>query len=296
MANNKRPWFKFDADAWFGDPDLRLCSIGAKGLLADLMALAHNGNPYGYITNGNRALEIQDIARLENLDLETLGDLMWELQEHTRIIHDEHGYGVPRMIRDGQQREQQTMFGAEGGNPAVMKAAANEHKREAAEILKALPDKFLTLWIKWRQERRDMRRPMSDFAELLQLRKCKEWGEHKASASIKQSIERGWTGLFEPKDYRAPEHSVRKPNDQVLWDNAYHSIQGLLTEAKHSEKFGATDEVARVLKSCRDKYKDVICLGRGDVVSIAYEQWKKCGEATRSECESDTPANKGGTR
>jgi len=40
-----RPWFQFWARDWLDNPDLRKCSVAARGVLADLMALAHDGVP-----------------------------------------------------------------------------------------------------------------------------------------------------------------------------------------------------------------------------------------------------------
>lgn len=59
---------------------------------------------------------------------------------------------------------------------------------------------FLNAWSEWVDERKTRRNRLTPRAAKLQLVRCAAWGPRKSVDSILQSIERGWTGLFEPHE------------------------------------------------------------------------------------------------
>lgn len=61
-------------------------------------------------------------------------------------------------------------------------------------------DAFRAAWCDWCEDRRKRKKPVTERAARLQLRKLESWGESKAIAAIHASIESGWSGLFAPKD------------------------------------------------------------------------------------------------
>jgi len=47
------PWMKFYPADWRSDPMLRLCSLAARGLWAEMICLMHEAEPYGsLLVNG----------------------------------------------------------------------------------------------------------------------------------------------------------------------------------------------------------------------------------------------------
>lgn len=58
------------------------------------------------------------------------------------------------------------------------------------------PD-FAAAWNTWEKHRREIRKKLTSSTIQKQLKKLAELGEAHAIASIEQSIEKGWTGLFE---------------------------------------------------------------------------------------------------
>lgn len=48
----KRDHFRFYPDKWRGNPNLRYCSMAARGLLIELLALMAQSKPYGYLAKG----------------------------------------------------------------------------------------------------------------------------------------------------------------------------------------------------------------------------------------------------
>src|SRR5262245_17711629 len=79
----KRPSFQWYPNDWLSAPDVRACSIAARGLWIDMICMMHQGTPYGHLTiNGKVYLEgtlakisgiseNEDKAALE--ELESLG-------------------------------------------------------------------------------------------------------------------------------------------------------------------------------------------------------------------------------
>jgi hypothetical protein len=76
---------------------------------------------------------------------------------------------------------------------------------------------FLKAWILWTEDRKQRRKPITDHAAELQLETlagiAKSFGVAGAVASITQSIERGYTGLFPPPT-TAPTLLHRTPDTQ----------------------------------------------------------------------------------
>lgn len=91
----------------------------------------------------------------------------------------------------------------------------DDHKRKKETITKEIgpnPDlypflknkDFESLWISWLEVRKHKKIPNTLRAQELALSKLHAWGESKAREALKQAIEKGWRGIFEPKDYREP--------------------------------------------------------------------------------------------
>jgi hypothetical protein len=58
---------------------------------------------------------------------------------------------------------------------------------------------FRAAWADWEQHRRELKKKLTPLAAKRLLSKLESWGEARAIAAIAYSIERGWTGIFEPK-------------------------------------------------------------------------------------------------
>ena len=145
------PWFKFYANHWSGDPHLRLCSLTARGLLIDLMAIAHNGNPYGYVTNGDKALNEQELGRVLSCNWQTVSKALAELELNGRIGRAIGGViYIPRMVRDGNKTKEYREYGRRGGNPELnlgvnprdkAEEDKEEEKKKIEDIYQAYPRK-----------------------------------------------------------------------------------------------------------------------------------------------------------
>jgi len=125
------PWFKFNPTRWLADPHLRMCSPQSHGLLINLMAYAHNGNPYGYLSNGGMAIGPQEASRMLAWNHQTVSRAWAELEQHGRIARAEGElWCIPSMVKDYAYSLQQSELGKQGGNPALMATLKATHKPE----------------------------------------------------------------------------------------------------------------------------------------------------------------------
>lgn len=76
----KRPWLKFYPQDWRGDPKLRMCSIGARGLWAEMICLMHEAEPYGHLLINNVPVTNRQLAALAGIPQADCLKYMLELE------------------------------------------------------------------------------------------------------------------------------------------------------------------------------------------------------------------------
>lgn len=117
---DKKPWFKFYPSDWRADQALRLCSLAARGLWVECMALMHEAKPYGHlVVNGRRVTDSQ-LALLTGAPVDQITALLGELENAG--VSSKRGDGViysRRMTRDAKRSAEGTKYGKQGGNPAL---------------------------------------------------------------------------------------------------------------------------------------------------------------------------------
>ena len=119
MANEKY-YIKFYPRVWMNDVELRNCSLAARGLLIDIMALAFDGQPYGYLSGVGGAWSVSALSKTLACNWQTLTKHLAELEQWGRLRRTDEGViFVPRMIRDKLQTQQAQEFGRRGGNPKI---------------------------------------------------------------------------------------------------------------------------------------------------------------------------------
>lgn len=93
-----------------------MCSLEAKGLLIDLMSLAHHGDPYGYVTNGGMPLTERELPQVLGVHPRTLRKCIELLSSHGRVVVESDGkLAIPRMIKDEEERAFFAEKGSIGG-------------------------------------------------------------------------------------------------------------------------------------------------------------------------------------
>ncbi len=102
----KRPSFQFYPNDWMSDAALRMCSLAARGLWADMMSIMHDCSPYGYLVVNGKGILPAVLARRVGASLDEVQHLLDELGEHAVYGVSEQGWIFSRrMVRDEHNRQ-----------------------------------------------------------------------------------------------------------------------------------------------------------------------------------------------
>ena len=111
-----RPWFQMCSRDWLDNKELRRCSPLARGVLADLMCLAHEGLPYGHLCDKVGPLTDGYMASRCVITLRQFRSALAELLTNERVHRDADGrLYVKRMVEDEDIRLKR----ASGGSLSV---------------------------------------------------------------------------------------------------------------------------------------------------------------------------------
>lgn len=122
MAEGKRPWLKFFPQDWAGDRKLRFCSIAARGMWIEMMCIAHEARPYGYVLVNGEVPSLSQLARLCGVSEAEAKTLISEL-DRTGVISRRRDQTIysRRMVRDEKKAQIARQNGINGG--------ASKHKK-----------------------------------------------------------------------------------------------------------------------------------------------------------------------
>lgn len=105
MAMEARPWFKFYPRDWRADEELRICSLAARGLWIELLALMHVAKPYGHLLINGQAPTDAQIAVLTGCPSDQITALSGELESSGVFSRTRAGVIYSRrMVRDEKRR------------------------------------------------------------------------------------------------------------------------------------------------------------------------------------------------
>jgi hypothetical protein len=115
-----RPWMKFYPSDWRADPALRMCSLGARGLWAELMCIMHEAEPYGFLLVNGLPMNEKQIASLAGAPLRETVNYIAELESCGVFSRSPAGVIYSRrMKRDQEKAEKDKANGKGGGNPNI---------------------------------------------------------------------------------------------------------------------------------------------------------------------------------
>lgn len=141
---SKRPAFQFYPGDWRTDPGLRLCSLLARGLWIEMMAIMHEGEPYGHLTVQGRPINDEMLARLVGETPAAVRRAVKDLEIHEVFSRTDGGIIYSRrMVRDEGLRNLRASggalgkehghkgapHGAKGGRPRKDKAPSHDDGR-----------------------------------------------------------------------------------------------------------------------------------------------------------------------
>lgn len=144
LADNKRerhgmaklPSFQFYPGDWFKDPDLRRCSLFARGLLVDLLCLMFEAKHRGRLTeaDGVTPWSDADIAlAVGGATKEEIAAGLQELQNKNVLSRDDNGCLYSRrMVREERLRLERAAAGSKGGSKTQAKRKARGQANDQA--------------------------------------------------------------------------------------------------------------------------------------------------------------------
>lgn len=125
MAKDKRPAMQFYIGDWKKDPEVRACSLAARGLWWEMICIMYESERRGYLLVRNRPPTPEELARNVGADAAEVRALLAEL-EHAGVYSIEDGViFCRRMVRDAALSEKNKENGAKGGNPALKRGSDN---------------------------------------------------------------------------------------------------------------------------------------------------------------------------
>ena len=114
-------WFKFVPPDWQGDECLAMCSLGARGLLVELVCIMHRATPYGHLLVNGKVVTDAELTRLVRAtSTAELRRLRAELLDRGVLSMTSDGVIFSRrMVRKAKQSATGRETGRRGGNPAL---------------------------------------------------------------------------------------------------------------------------------------------------------------------------------
>ena len=152
----KSPGFWFFTGDWMKDPELRFCSIFARGLLVDLLCILHEAKEQGYASNpdGSARTDEQIVDAISGGSREEKLVALAELEQSGVLSRDNRGVLFSRRVaRLGELSKERKQNGSKGGSKTSSKRAAkhvaNEQQTEqqnrgvSVSVSDSVSDSFL---------------------------------------------------------------------------------------------------------------------------------------------------------
>lgn len=113
---------KFFWSDWRSEPKLRVCSLAARGLWIDMLALMAEATPKGELRIGDQAITTEQLATIIGSPLEDVKAALTELESKGVFSRTRAGVAYSRrMCRDEKRRRISVENGKLGGNPSLSK-------------------------------------------------------------------------------------------------------------------------------------------------------------------------------
>ena len=123
-------WVKWHFSKWRNEPTLRMCSLSARGLWADLLAIMHECEPYGHLVINGQKPSAKQIASMVGMTSEReVTTALKELQDNGVFSLTDNGVIYSRrLVRDKATRDLGKQTGSLGGNPKLRESVNPKHQ------------------------------------------------------------------------------------------------------------------------------------------------------------------------
>lgn len=100
----KAIWSKFIWERWLSDAGVRRCSLAARGLWMDMLCVAAQHVPIGYVATNGKGLSEEDLARIAGTDPTSVATLVGELERNGVFSRNREGLIYSRkMVADAKK-------------------------------------------------------------------------------------------------------------------------------------------------------------------------------------------------
>jgi len=115
-----QPWMKFHPQDWRADEKLRLCSLAARGLWIEMLAIMHRSERYGQLLIGGKAPTDAQLAVQVGSSPDEVSELIGQLESAGVFSRAASGAIYSRrMTRDRKKADLARKNGQRGGNPRL---------------------------------------------------------------------------------------------------------------------------------------------------------------------------------
>lgn len=150
------PWIKFYPADWQSDERLGMCSLAARGLWMEMLALMHRADPYGHLlVNGMKPSDVQ-LAALARASADQIRELTQELESAGVFSRTRTGTIYSRrMTHDDKKRDNgrngasvtlEETEGISGSGTPQKPEAIYPNKEDKSRKRVSYPDAFDQLW------------------------------------------------------------------------------------------------------------------------------------------------------
>jgi hypothetical protein len=101
----KLPWIKFYVNDWLSDEAVRSCSLEARGLWIDILALMSKSENHGHLLIGGRPATAEQLARIVGITPQKTTELMDELYASGVFSFSKDVIISRRMVKDERVRK-----------------------------------------------------------------------------------------------------------------------------------------------------------------------------------------------
>lgn len=123
---SRHPWFKFFPTDWRADPQLRMCSLAARGLWIELLGIMHEADERGFLTVNGLAISPKQVAVLVGCSEPEANHHMLELEQAGVFSRRKNGVIYSRrMERDENLSRKNRENGKKGGLASLGKDTGN---------------------------------------------------------------------------------------------------------------------------------------------------------------------------